>query len=300
MLNLAYGCDRSFLPHVAASILSAAKNGQVKIGDCFLFSSDVTEIELAPLAEMLLSEYSVNLSLRRVESSLLSEFQVGKHISPAAYLRLYIASLVPQDLDAILYLDGDTVVVGSLSKISTISNEIQAGVHDEGPTIWASYDGDGRHLEKFGYTSGKYFNSGVMLINLRRWRAKERQTELVEVGRATSGKLTWWDQDILNLVFQNDWMALDQQFNYQGGPLPPSVSIAHFTGDYKPWHFGCEHPMKSEYHSIRRLSPYRKYGRSKAGRFLYKKLFPRQARKGVRKWLVRIVRFVKRRFAPAG
>ena len=64
-----------------------------------------------------------------------------------------------------------------------------------------------------GYKFGGYFNSGIMLVDLYKWR----QSDLLERGRRFAiehpNRLRHWDQDVLNHIFEADWLQLPDRWN---------------------------------------------------------------------------------------
>ena len=77
-----------------------------------------------------------------------------------------------------------------------------------------------------------------MVIDMRRWIAADiTGTLLRELNEAELAEL-FYDQDILNYVMKNRWLALDPRWNFIEArklhePLDPF--IAHYTGPEKPW-----------------------------------------------------------------
>ena len=90
-----------------------------------------------------------------------------------------------------LYLDVDIVVNGRIDDLcnAEISNIFLAAVDD----LEMAY-------------SAKYFNSGVMLINLEYWRAYNVKEKVIEfVGRKPE-VIRFVDQDGLNFVINRNWL----------------------------------------------------------------------------------------------
>ncbi len=81
----------------------------------------------------------------------------------------------------------------------------------EGNVIAAVEDaGFHDRLEKMGITkeNEKYFNSGMMLIDLVRWRAKSITQKVLDYINQNPEKLRFHDQDALNAILYNDWLHL--------------------------------------------------------------------------------------------
>ena len=113
--------------------------------------------------------------------------------------------------------------------------------------------------------SDRYFNSGVMVLNIKRMR-EEAIGEKLLACLTKNRKYVWcWDQYALNVVFANGWKPLPLKWN-QGAhffeyPDPDhcpvndrefleardNPSIIHYTTEWKPWDFGSSHPLKEKF-----------------------------------------------------
>ena len=81
-----------------------------------------------------------------------------------SYCRLYLDDLLPESIDKVLYLDSDVLVTDSLQELwnTDLRNHVAAGVKD---CINKKY------YELLGIKEGAHYcNSGVILINLQKWR----------------------------------------------------------------------------------------------------------------------------------
>ena len=89
-------------------------------------------------------------------------------------LRLFMAEALPKDLDRVLYLDCDTVVAQSLKHLWNVrlGDRIAGAVME--PTIYKEV----KESIGLGPEDG-YFNSGVLLVNLKKWREENIQEKLL-------------------------------------------------------------------------------------------------------------------------
>ncbi len=186
--------------------------------------------------------------------------ETNAHISVATYYRLFMASLLPESLHKVLYLDCDLLVVGSLKEYwNTDITRYAVGVVED---MWA-YDHD--RGKRLGYPSEySSFNAGVMLINLDYWRAIEFEKKAVGFIEEKFDVISDADQDVLNGLFYNQKLFVPFRYNLQDGfyrrkrhirketeevlnnELKHPV-IIHFTNRRKPWKSDCIHPLKKEY-----------------------------------------------------
>jgi len=170
-----------------------------------------------------------------------------------AYYRMFLGEALPETIERVIFLDADVLVEGDLA-------ELWSSPFD-GYTLQAVPDAYGEllhtsRLRKMGvaYPHGaRFFNAGVLLIDLCRWRERD-------VGRQAS-ELLWKygvrfygrDQDALNCVLADDWKALPPSWNLHelphmlfcwdtSGQSPAELrrtfsepNIIHFVGTWKPW-----------------------------------------------------------------
>src|SRR5262249_2011803 len=94
----------------------------------------------------------------------------------------------------------------------------------------------------------RYFNAGVLVIDLEAWRAQGIGDRLRSAMSRLDGKFGFGDQDALNFVLIDNWVELPIEWDYLFVGLPGAVTpvvgsrilasdgIVHFVGPIKPWH----------------------------------------------------------------
>ena len=158
-----------------------------------------------------------------------------------ALFRLFMHRLLPQ-AERIIYLDADTVVCADIAGLfdEDLQGHALGAVHDGGdafrglPFLQAAVITDPalshyRSLYAY-YTQGLglgdeellgYFNSGVLLLDLRR-----AGPILEQVPQALGRPLIYPDQDLLNVLFRHDRRLLDERYNVMPNRLEEYV-VAH-------------------------------------------------------------------------
>ncbi len=162
-----------------------------------------------------------------------------RHFTVAAYYRLMIPSLLDH-LDKVLYLDCDVVVLSSLMPL------FSTGLEEYCAAMVVDEKGE-RHRIRLGIPGKHYYNSGVVLMNCKKWREDGIEGKLFEWAGRNSDKIVFADQDILNAVLYGQVRQLDRRFNlfeelfsfgkpgiWRQGEKP---DILHFIGRQKPWNF---------------------------------------------------------------
>lgn len=166
---------------------------------------------------------------------LTKEFSIikGNPITRTTFLRLFFTNWLPGAVERIVYLDVDIYVNSNLEDLFSMTFPTPICAELNVPNSLAV----GNHLD--GHES-PYFNSGVLLVDVIKWKAMELEDAFVEIGSRQA--YPFLDQDILNIVFKNNWTRLGRQFNYLHlfGSNKFDVhysefpSIVHFAGS-KPW-----------------------------------------------------------------
>ncbi|MEG4204413.1 glycosyltransferase family 8 protein [Microcoleus sp. Pol7_A1] len=187
-----------------------------------------------------------------------------KYNTLAVYYRLFIPELIPQHFDKAIYLDSDIVVLGDLEQLwnSDIGDNYVLAVQD----IWQRYIRKAkglRNYQEIGLSPDyKYFNAGVLVINLEKWRADNIGTKAIEFLEQNRDYVRWHDQDGLNGVLAGKWGELDPRWNqmqaiyeyssWTESPYTEDVfnqvlhnpHIVHFATFPKPWQQNCKHPKQ--------------------------------------------------------
>lgn len=197
-----------------------------------------------------------------IESSLpMGRSDMPAHCSIASYYRLFVAGILPDDIDRILYLDSDVIVRGSLKPLFEQSEEYVAveGVID-------NWEGDISKFNRLRYApSFRYINTGVLMIHLDYWRQENVQNRFVEFVSSNADRIVHHDQDVINACLYGEKKLIPFRYNVQDGFLFPNPNflfydqedllnmdierpvIIHYCSPSKPWHSICDHPYAPEY-----------------------------------------------------
>jgi UDP-glucose:(glucosyl)LPS alpha-1,3-glucosyltransferase len=206
-----------------------------------------------------------------VETHLLDEqhFAQFKDLLTFSYysLAIYSRFIIPQTLrgitDKVLYLDADMLCVGSLDELvqMDISNDIAAVA----PDVQETTD---RRCTSLNLLSGKYFNSGMLYMNVEKWLEHEI-TEQAMAALANHGKkLRFSDQDALNIVLDGRARYIGKKWNYiydmvydmdrnltRMRPVE-DAALVHFAGAVKPWADWSGHDARDMYMQYHAQSPW--------------------------------------------
>lgn len=230
-------------PDIHAYVLSMGLSGQSRerlktVAD--IFGRELTVIELGDLK----GRFSYEVDTGGFDLSIMA--------------RLFIGEVLPEETDRILYLDCDTVVLSSLNRLweTKLGSFLMGAVME--PTIYPSIK------EEIGLLpEAPYFNSGVLLIDMKRWREENAQKQLLDFYRSMGGKLFAGDQDTINGALKGRIKPLSPRYNFftnyryfryrhlvRLSPVYGKLTkrgfkeakkhpaILHFMGDERPWKEG--------------------------------------------------------------
>lgn len=254
-LHVALCSDRNYFPHLATTVISLLETNAEHVESIHLILSDVPSGASRALSDLVSDQYQLVLQVIEVDQDLTEGIGISGHWTLATYLKIFLGDLLPSRLPAVLFLDSDVIVVGDLSPLFAIQRGLRESGHAVICAVAEEYDG--AHLRNFGFVSPDYFNAGVMLIDLEKWRSLDLGQRLKELVGSMQGNLPSHDQDALNLVLQGAWQKLPEDFNELRRISPESgTSIIHFASADKPWKTGNRHPSKSQYKRFRNQTPF--------------------------------------------
>lgn len=181
----------------------------------------------------------------------------------ATWYRIMYPDLLP-DADRVLHLDADLIVTDTLAPLWGI---------DLGANYLAAVDNviEPEYADrpaKLGLPSDqRYFNAGVMLMDLAALRRDGCSQALYAYGVGHAGELVWRDQDVLNVVLGSRRLTLHPRWNVMNSMVTYSFAksffavgeldraledpaVRHFEGPAhnKPWHHLCERDDRELYH----------------------------------------------------
>lgn len=172
--------------------------------------------------------------------------------SDAILARLHVAEVIPPDVSRLLYLDADLLVREDLTTLYEYDlgeNALGAVLNGFAPNRSLLITDDGARQIQTGAVPPGHFNSGVLLMDMRRWRAEGITQRAIEMHRRYGADTPHGDQDILNHIFAGRWTPLPDKWNkmidhpvlgkFGAGrmdELTRREGIVHYVGAVKPWH----------------------------------------------------------------
>lgn len=240
--------DENYLSKLKVLLVSLSINNKDSNFDVYLVHSRISNEEINKII-LYGNKLDINIYPIKVEENTFTNAPISDRYPKEMYYRLLASDILPDTLDKILYLDPDILVINSIEKLWNIDlgNYLFAAASHSGKTEMAN---NINHIRL--KTTTDYFNSGILLINLKKCREKIDQNEIYEFVSYHSFGLILPDQDILNTVYSEDILQIDDAvWNYDARKynsymfrsnkkydmewVMNNTSIIHFCGREKPW-----------------------------------------------------------------
>ncbi len=261
-LNFIFCIDGNYSRHFLVSLVSILENHKNRNIIIHLIYEKL-EIEDIQVIEKISDKYKFFINLIDLTGKVqINNLPVSRYYSAAVYFKLLIPELMPRGLKKVLFLDADVVLNGNIERIFDIGIDgyYVAAVEDE--EIMLSIGNVRKRL--LMADEANYFNSGVMMINIKKWREEGLKDKTVDFIIKNLYRLSIFDQDALNAVIGGNWRPLEAKYNlqktgymernyksaypeedYKESKLNPL--IIHYVSVNKPWQFLNRHPYKELY-----------------------------------------------------
>ncbi|XP_010246976.1 PREDICTED: probable galacturonosyltransferase-like 1 [Nelumbo nucifera] len=174
---------------------------------------------------------------------------------PLNYARNYLANLLPLCVRRVVYLDSDLILVDDIAKLAAtpLGNDAVLAAPEYCNANFTSYftltfwSNPALSLT-FAGRKACYFNTGVMVIDLERWREGDYTTK-IEEWMELQKRMRIYELGSLPpflLVFAGNIAPVDHRWNQHGlggdnfrglcrDLHPGPVSLLHWSGKGKPW-----------------------------------------------------------------
>ena len=185
------------------------------------------------------------------------------HVSIASFYRLLLPELLPEHLEKVIYLDCDLTIEGDLWQLwqADLGENYLLAVRDTWIPFISSPPGK-LNYQKLGIDpNAPYFNAGVLVINLKKWRNDNFSVRAIRYFMENLDYIGLYDQGLLNALFVGKWEQLDARWNFNVtsfydtssnhyyswnhsesllsediyNSLINSPYIIHFVSENKPW-----------------------------------------------------------------
>ena len=273
LINIVLCSDDNYAQHIAVVIASIMAKTKERV--CFYVINDNISKDKIEKLKNTADTFKAQIEFITVSEDKFINVYLSGHVSKAAYFRLALADILRNDIEKVIYLDVDLLVFDDINKLWQIDleNLPLAAVPDYG--IMASVRLCKQKNQVIGLPVGeKYFNSGVLVVNLKEWRKEDYTKQILEI--INNNQLPHHDQDALNKLFMHKWKELELRWNV----IPPiyylfnkvvfnkklrnsalkaksDIAILHYAGSYKPWQFKMYNGFNDKYYYFFALTAFK-------------------------------------------
>lgn len=262
-IPIVYALDDKYVTITLISMVSILKNTDKNVDFLILYSKlSEKSFEIIRFASTF-SNCKINFV--QIDEGIFKDFQNAKWVTIQAWFRALIPEIL-KSCDKAIYLDCDTMVRKDISEFYNIDiSDVLVGAVTDVWNIKAN-------SVRLNLKSSTYFNSGVLLINCKKWRELNLFDKLKNCA-TTNSDIKLGDQDVLNYVIDEDKKILSKKFNYletwwynyyteykdddaidyQESKKDPI--IVHFTA-YKPDNPKSRHSFRHEWWQYAKYTPY--------------------------------------------
>ena len=237
-----FAVDDGYSPFLAVAIQSLIDNASaeytylIKILNTVISEENKRKIGKYERENVDIEFVDLNYYIQKVKDKLYTR----DYYSKTTYFRLFLPNLYPQ-YDKVLYLDSDIVILDDIAKLynTDMGDNLVAAAPDD---VIQSMPVFQDYVEKVvGVAdSRRYFNAGILLMNLhelRRFKFQEKFVYLLDKIKFAVAQ----DQDYLNRLCKGRVKLLDRTWDRMPIPDPKikteDVKLVHYNLAFKPWHF---------------------------------------------------------------
>ena len=241
-MNILISSDINYLDKYITMLCSLKKNTKEKI-NAFFLNYRVEEKDISQFMKTM-ELYDVKVDIIDVKEIEFGNYPIAHHLSVETYFRILAQFILPVETDRILWLDADIVVLKDIAEFYYQDFKGKKYVVCEEKVNDTDY---GKDLKRrLGLPDNhRYFNAGVMLMNLKLLREDTNVESIMRECEILKNKVEWFDQDILNIIYQ-DQLKYDNpsKYNYQlshDKSIPKTelknICILHYNTCHKPWKY---------------------------------------------------------------
>ena len=261
VVHIAFGINNAYARGMGITVFSVMENNPDLAFHIHVFGSPLDEKSKSLLLE-LAANRPLAITCNVFKESAFTDLPLIGRYPQAIYYRLFIPYLLADVTSKFIYLDADTLCVGSYKELHEIdiSRYTLAAVND-------TERARNKLCPHLGLTSGNYFNSGFLYINIPMWIEKKTTERIIQTLAIHGTELKFPDQDALNIALEHEVLLLPKKYNLvcdiilnkvgKKTPVPEDAILIHYTGKCKPWHSWGGSKVADLYYSYYQRSPWR-------------------------------------------
>jgi len=277
-INIVTYADGLYLQHACIMLMSlkdvVSKDRDYEV---YIFYSNSTKKDLEKTKKSLSNFLPKNVTFNLLECDfgLASEIKAKRdYLNPSIYDKILIYEHLPADVNTVVFFDADIVLQKDPSLLFDLDlkGDYLAAVRDQ---VFETFSEESKTT--LDISANQYFNTGVMLVNVEKWRQNDISQKSLKFAREKWDKTPFHDQDAFNYVIKGQWKEISPLWNprISNKIITPegkekvyskmevykmNISyLIHYSGSQKPWKYMSFHPRKEEYLEYLRLSEFKDY-----------------------------------------
>lgn len=235
-----FATDNNYVPFLEVALRSLIENASTNYNyNIHILNTGLNDENIATLAKLSNETFRIifNDITENIEP-IRAKLKNVYHFGLASYYRLFIENLFPM-YDKVLYLDCDIVVLGDISKLynTFLGNNLVGAIQEQ--VINSSEDFKMYARLGVGVEPEKYFNSGILLMNLKKFRQENIEERFIYLMNTYNFDVVDPDQAYLNVLCKDQVKYLPNGWNKGSlpNPLEGNLNIAHYALYKKPWQY---------------------------------------------------------------
>ena len=273
-INLVVASDDNYAQHAAITLLSAYDNcSEPQYLQCHILDGGISPEKKEKIISSL-APYDSQVNFIQMDATRFKQLYTSFQYTSAIYYRLDLPNVLSSTIEKCIYVDCDLLFLDDIVKLWKINlqGHPMGAVEDLG--LMTSKKGLAGKAKSLGLTSNdKYFNSGVVVMDLEAWRKNDYSRQAIEL--ASKHDFQSHDQDVLNKLFLGNWQEMDLRWNI----IPPitylypkiifssyckeairarnNPGILHYAGRYKAWEFAQHKNFNAYYYELLQKSAFK-------------------------------------------
>lgn len=233
-----FSCNDRYVPYLDVAIISIIENSSKENNyEITILKTDVSEENQQKLLKhakdnVKIKFFDVNNIVEPFKNTLPDVF----YYSLAAYYRLFIESAFPE-YDKAIYLDCDVILLTDIAKLYDIDigDNLVGAAFEQNTSRAPMFT---HYVEDIiGIPWHTYFNSGVMLMNLKEFRKFGVQKRFLDMLTTYNFDCLAPDQEYINVICHGRVKYFPTGWNKHSFPEPPEgdLNLVHYALSDKPW-----------------------------------------------------------------
>lgn len=247
-INILVTLDKNYLFPLKVMLTSLFLNNPHNSFDIYVMHDSLTATHFKEIKQVA-AKFNAKIINLKIGKDEFKDAPTLLHYTKAMYFRLLAHLYLPPTLDRIIYIDPDILVLNPVEELYRLDlkNHYYAAAYHK---LFSSKTIN--KIRLYPYKIKNYYNSGVLLINLKLLRSKVSASLIYDFVNNNKKKLIMPDQDVLNSLFGKKILLIDEnKYNYDARhyqiykmlsngkfgleQVINQTVFLHFCGKKKPW-----------------------------------------------------------------